>query len=171
MRNKNTPIFHNVGMEYEETKHYESLRIQAMWRSVITQALIDAANTSKKKCNKINKIRAIQWLRGDSEDFHTICALADMDADYVKAKVKDAMQRGCKWRKDKNRTGPIDINCEYSKRDDKYRNKYNDIKYDDNKRHNKYNNIKLHNNKYNAKYNTKYSDKYDAKLLRQNSVF
>jgi hypothetical protein len=87
----------------------EAQKMQALWRSVITQALIDAASNSKKKIDKLNRVRAIQWLKGDSEDFFEVCILSDMDPSYVKHKAQQALQRGCKWRNDLRVIMPISI--------------------------------------------------------------
>jgi hypothetical protein len=85
----------------------EARRMQSLWRSVITQALIDAASNSKKKIDKLNRVRAIQWLQGESEDFLEVCVLANMDPDYVKRKTQEALKRGCKWRNDLRLSRPI----------------------------------------------------------------
>ncbi|KIE05005.1 hypothetical protein NF27_EY01010 [Candidatus Jidaibacter acanthamoeba] len=58
-----------------------------VWRSVIFQAIVDATNCSKKKKNKILKIKALQWLNGNSQDFIEICSYAELDPDYVRNKV------------------------------------------------------------------------------------
>lgn len=42
---------------------------QAMWRSVIVQALMDAASLSQKPENQNHRRQALIWLRGRSEDF------------------------------------------------------------------------------------------------------
>lgn len=73
---------------------------RAMWRSVITQALMDAASNSNKKSEKSNKIKALRWLQGDNEDFLMVCHLADMDPNHVRVQAKAALARGCKWRND-----------------------------------------------------------------------
>lgn len=83
--------------------------MQALWRSVITQALIDAASNSKKRIDKLNRARAIEWLKGDSEDFIEVCTLANMNAAYVRQRAQQAMKRGCKWRNDLRIIAPIRI--------------------------------------------------------------
>lgn len=104
-----TSIFHNIEIEDKEYEN-ERRKFQALWRSVITQALIDAASNSKKKIDKLNKIRAIEWLTNYSDDFLEVCIMANMDPSYVMRKGKEAMQRGCKWRNDTRGTNPIETN-------------------------------------------------------------
>lgn len=80
---------------------------RAMWRSVITQALMDAGSNSNKPEFKKEKARAISWLSGDSDDFNEVCIMADLDPRYVKERAKEAIKRGCKWRKEKNPFGKV----------------------------------------------------------------
>ena len=71
---------------------------RAMWRGVITQALMDAGSNSAKIEMKKEKARAISWLSGLSDDFEEVCDLAGLSPDYVKKKAKEAIANGCKWR-------------------------------------------------------------------------
>ncbi len=71
-----------------------------LWRAVITQALQDAGSNDKKKEMRIKRAKAIAWLHSDSEDFNEVCMYADMTPSYVKRKAKEAIKRGCKWRRD-----------------------------------------------------------------------
>lgn len=75
---------------------------RALWRAVITQALMDAGSNSNKMEMKKEKARAISWLNGDSEDFLEVCAMASLDAGYVKKKAAEAIKNGCKWRLESN---------------------------------------------------------------------
>jgi len=75
---------------------------QALWRAVITQALMDAGNNFKNPENKNVKAHAVSWLSGYSDDFQQVCIMADMNPNYVKQKAVEAIKRGCKWRKEKN---------------------------------------------------------------------
>ncbi len=83
-----------VDREKLEERAYISL-----WRSVITQALMDAGSESKKTENKRAKHEAISWLLGGGEEFLTVCEMAEMCPDYVMRKAKEAIGRGCVWRK------------------------------------------------------------------------
>ncbi len=96
----NQSIFHNIDSEDEYYGNDEELGMRALWRSVITQALMDASSNSKKKSDKMCKIQAIQWLLDDSSDFAAVCGLADMDSHYVRDQARAALSRGCKWRDD-----------------------------------------------------------------------
>ncbi|MGB1540003.1 MAG: hypothetical protein ACPG80_03500 [Rickettsiales bacterium] len=70
----------------------------ALWKAVITQALMDAGSESKKPEAQHEKARAIRWLLGYSEDFITVCLNAGLDPDYVYQNAKAAIKRGCAWR-------------------------------------------------------------------------
>lgn len=60
---------------------------QALWRAVIERAAIDA-NGRDRPCGNPDEARARRrayfWIKGDSEDFRTVCALAGLDPDYVR---------------------------------------------------------------------------------------
>jgi len=71
---------------------------KALWRAVITQALMDAGSLSSKREMKYHKAQAISWLSGTSPDFKQVCEMADMDYEYVREKAKQAIARGCSWR-------------------------------------------------------------------------
>ena len=96
-------IFHNQinhNYYYNEENNQELNGMRALWRAVITQALMDAASDSKKPFCMAQKIKARAWLRGDSQDFLKVCSLADMDPEYVKIQAKMAIERNCRWRND-----------------------------------------------------------------------
>lgn len=86
-------------LEQEDDNHCGH---KALWRAVITQALMDAGSNSKKIEMKKIKMKAVSWLNGDSEDFYEVCALAGLEASYVKRKAKEAIKNGCKWRMETN---------------------------------------------------------------------
>lgn len=71
----------------------------ALWRAVITQALMDAGSTSGKAQMRYDRAQAIAWLSGTTDDFHEVCTRAHLHPDYVRKKAKEAIHRGCGWRK------------------------------------------------------------------------
>lgn len=85
-----------------------------LWRAVITQALMDAGNNSKKKEMRHARALAVAWLLSNGDDFFTVCSLAQMDAQYVRSKAREAIKRGCSWRTDlhKPSTPPRTIACQ-----------------------------------------------------------
>lgn len=110
--NTNDALFHNqdqFSIDEDMSIDYEIIKCRALWRAIITQALMDAASNSKKAINKKNKIKAIQWLKSNNADFDMVCHLADLNPNYVKSKVKHALSQGCKWRQDKRKKNPISI--------------------------------------------------------------
>lgn len=72
----------------------------AMWKAVITQALMDAGNKSAKMEAKQEKRHAIEWLLSNSDDFIIVCLNANLDPSYVRQKARCAVKRGCIWRKE-----------------------------------------------------------------------
>lgn len=77
----------------------------ALWRAVITQALMDAGSESRKSEHKYEKAQAIAWLNSRNKDYYFVCEMADMDPEYVREQSIKAIKNGCKWRnEDPNRT-------------------------------------------------------------------
>lgn len=72
----------------------------ALWRAVITQALMDAGSKSNKSEMRYNRAQAISWLSGTGPDFNTVCSLAGFEPEYVIKKAREAIKRGCIWRKE-----------------------------------------------------------------------
>lgn len=70
----------------------------ALWRAVITQALMDAGSHSAKPDHRRDRREAIAWLSGGSEDFCEVCMLADKDPEDVRKKAREAIGRNCTWR-------------------------------------------------------------------------
>ena len=63
--------FHNLienQRYYYEEENKEINAMRSLWRAVITQALMDAASSSKKKYYIADKARARAWLKGYSDD-------------------------------------------------------------------------------------------------------
>ena len=71
---------------------------RALWRAVITQALMDASSNSKKMELKYEKSQALCWLSAFSEDFRCVCDHAGFDPVYVRTQAVEALKRGCVWR-------------------------------------------------------------------------
>jgi hypothetical protein len=44
--------------------------------------------------------QVISWLSSHSADFATVCLMAGLEPEYVRTKAKEAIARGCAWRKD-----------------------------------------------------------------------
>jgi len=71
---------------------------QALWRAVITQALMDASSNSKKSELQYEKSQASCWLDRNSPDFCTVCDYAGFDPIYVRRQTQKALARNCIWR-------------------------------------------------------------------------
>lgn len=72
----------------------------ALWRAIITQALMDASSHSAKPEAQSDKHDAIMWLTHNTKDFTIVCDHAGLDADYVRRMTKRALLLDCKWRAD-----------------------------------------------------------------------
>lgn len=73
-------------------------RERAIWKAVITQALMDASSRSAKAEAQQEKQRARQWLLHDRKDFPIVCHYAGLDPHYVREQAMQALQRDCQWR-------------------------------------------------------------------------
>ena len=87
---------------------------QALWQAVITQALMDAASGSSKAEAQQDKMQAIRWLMGGSDDFISVCHHAGMDPEFVQQKVREALARNCRWRAEPGQ-GPKATKAEFPK--------------------------------------------------------
>lgn len=81
------------------TSDYYVTGEQALWRAVITQALMDAGSTSTRLEAKVARAQAIAWFTRRNRDLQTVCSLAGLDVEYVLGKAKEALKRRCEWRK------------------------------------------------------------------------
>lgn len=100
---KKESLYLNGGSDYLANEQVENEATRgeiALWRAVITQALMDAGSNSAKKEMRLEKAQAVAWLSGRSPDFHTVCSLASLDPNYVRQKAQEAIKRGCIWRDD-----------------------------------------------------------------------
>jgi len=72
---------------------------EALWRAVITQAMVDAITTNLSKLEFIiDKMEALTWLTSDSEDFLDVCERAGMDYNDVRVRAKKALTNPSAWR-------------------------------------------------------------------------
>lgn len=81
------------------TNDYYVTGEQALWRAVITQALMDAGSTSKRLESKVARAQAVAWFNRRNRDLHTVCSLAGFEVEYVLDKAREAIKRRCEWRK------------------------------------------------------------------------
>ena len=65
---------------------------QRMFLNVITQAVHDAAYKGYDRYYEYHRDQAIAWLTSNSQDFRTICVLADLDPDYTYLKMTKAIK-------------------------------------------------------------------------------
>lgn len=71
----------------------------ALWRAVILQALLDATSTCPSPESRHQRYLAQTWFLRRNADFHTVCDLALLEADYVLTHVKEVLQQSqTDWR-------------------------------------------------------------------------
>lgn len=79
------------------TDLYEPCRGEtAVWRSVITQAVMDARSGSQKSDAKRHKREALEWF--DSSAFLEVCLLADLDPHATRERIRTALVNEVQWR-------------------------------------------------------------------------
>ncbi len=69
-----------------------------LWRAVITQALMDASNDSRKSEARRSRDDALKWLLNNDRDFEVVCDNAGFEPGYVRKRAKEALARDCEWR-------------------------------------------------------------------------
>lgn len=65
---------------------------RAVWRAVLTQALVDARSNMQNTEAKIEKARARSWLLNGGNDFNTVCELAGLNPEYVRRRVRNILE-------------------------------------------------------------------------------
>jgi hypothetical protein len=68
--------------------------IQALWRAVLVQQVMDAKSRSSKPEAFYNRNQATHWLFEDQRDFRMVCDMADLDPDRVRHQLRHARERG-----------------------------------------------------------------------------
>ncbi|ABD44601.1 hypothetical protein ECHHL_0332 [Ehrlichia chaffeensis str. Heartland] len=66
----------------------EHISYQSMWKAVILQAIIDSTSNYRRMENKLEKIKATNWLNDFSRDFITVCHFAGYNPLSVRNKAK-----------------------------------------------------------------------------------
>lgn len=73
----------------------------ALWRGVLHQAMLDAASKDSDRLSVSRKHEAVaaresskRWLQRPNKDFETVCLLADLNPDWVRMKVRAALEGG-----------------------------------------------------------------------------
>ncbi len=101
-RKRTKGSYYEQGDDWENDEDAATLHCpeQALWRAVITQALMDASSQCKKSSSQRAREEAIIWLQGNTADFREVCENAGFEPDYIRKQAAEALKRGCVWRKD-----------------------------------------------------------------------
>jgi hypothetical protein len=89
--------------------NYQMGKYRALWRSVLTQWCMDVSNNSKRRYMRVAKYKAAQWFKNNRSEFNMVCGLADLNPDEVIGKIEHALKKGLKWRNDKRKEEPLDL--------------------------------------------------------------
>lgn len=77
---------------FERIKDYSHSPEIALHKAIITQALIDATNTSPSKYAKLAEIEAKKWIFENSDYFQQVCHIAGIEPDFVIKITKEAIR-------------------------------------------------------------------------------
>jgi hypothetical protein len=87
-------VKYNLNYEGEAQAEPESGQ-RALWVSVIAQAIFDATanlTASSRQEAKWDRAAARSWLLDNNKDFASVCALAGLDPDWVRARARKIIQ-------------------------------------------------------------------------------
>jgi hypothetical protein len=77
---------------FERIKHFNASNEVSLYKAIITQAIIDATNTSDERAAKDIEVDAKGWLFGNSPYFQEICYRAEIEPSFVVKIAKDAIK-------------------------------------------------------------------------------
>lgn len=80
---KNIKRVIKLSYPFERIKNFNEIAEIALFKSVITQMIIDATNTSDVPRLKRLELKAKKWLFGNSDDFRMVCSMASLSHSYV----------------------------------------------------------------------------------------
>lgn len=69
---------------FEKIKQYSNSPYANLRKAIITQAIIDASNSSSDKTAKKFEIEAKNWLFGPDSTFEEICIDADLNPSFIR---------------------------------------------------------------------------------------
>ena len=87
---------------------------QALWQSVIMQAVLDTLSTSRRTSERIERGKAIAWFSLTNSNFLWVCSMAEMEPVFVVRNVckllKKHKQVSCKRRPKAKKLPVLSIN-------------------------------------------------------------
>ena len=81
---------------FERLKQYNSSSEIILYKAIITQAIIDATNTSDAPKARAMEQDAKTWIFGNSDYFQKICYMAEIEPGFVVKITKEAIKLNCK---------------------------------------------------------------------------
>ena len=77
---------------FERLKDYISSPEVRLYKSILTQAIIDATNTSSSPQARAIERSAKNWIFGNGEDFQTVSYLANSEPTFIIKLTKEAIK-------------------------------------------------------------------------------
>jgi hypothetical protein len=78
---------------FERIKKYNASSEVSLYKAIITQAIIDASNSSDEcSAAKTIELEAKDWLFNNSDDFNEICCRAEIEPSFVVKIAKDVIK-------------------------------------------------------------------------------
>lgn len=111
---KSKTPFSRDRQNYLERKPFDMAQGEAaLWRAVITQALMDASSHSSKKEAQYDKEAAQRWLLDNKDDFITVCQHGNLDPQYVRKMAKKALLNAAPWRAEAGKSARYEKDRQY----------------------------------------------------------
>lgn len=93
-------IFEESGKNYDSIDSFYSyidvgdlVGEQALWQSVIVQAVMDIASDPAKMSDRIERRKTISWFSQHNEDFLLVCSFTDLDPAVIIRGVKNILKQ------------------------------------------------------------------------------
>jgi hypothetical protein len=77
---------------FERLKEYDYSAEVRLYKAILTQALIDASNTSSSPEAKKHELEAKNWIFGNSNYFKEVCYNAEISPDFMRQITKEAIR-------------------------------------------------------------------------------
>lgn len=83
----------NLFNEYNEPSARPLTGEQALWQSVIMQAVLDTLTTSRRTSERIERSKAIAWFSLTNPNFLWVCSMAELEPVFVVRNVSKLLKR------------------------------------------------------------------------------
>lgn len=77
---------------FERLKQYSNKPEVNLCKAIITQAIIDSTCVSNDLDSRRDRLEALEWIFGESNEFKEICDGAQLESSYVRKLTKEAIR-------------------------------------------------------------------------------